>query len=649
MANSFIESFSETTQDKLIKSMLECSILFSLSRNESLSNVRKDMFLRSVFAITCSEDREWTEQDVHDVFKNKFSKDYNLDIINSAISKLKKDELLHSRGCGYVPNAEIAKNINEADLKIKEKTETVFNAIIEKARECLDNNISEIECIQMRENIKNAFNLYFRMYGFESFVSNNVSRTTDIVEEEDIVEAAMKNLDKNKGETLVCVLSDLLEYPTKEQASTLELLVRAFISTQVMRLDPLLSEFEIQNLKDKKFVLDTDFLLYCLVTNPKQSKSYRQLLKVLRKIGCQLIIPEEVVTEVLTHAQCAEKNYCYFATTLKSLPQDAIELKANNVFVKDYCLYRLKTDGIRTIKQYMENRFLSEDDPLGTMKKVIVDSLKIEPDNDCDLEVDQEYQQFMEELTNKIFNRTKAGDDKWRSDDEIEQLSRTDAKLYLSVLSLNKEIKDSHNGELLKANAYLVTGTTKSIKSACEMGIHRNFVTRPELLINLMAEIGEFDEKRGFVNLFDNPFLTYVIDKNWEMIKNLSEVGLDMHDKNITMLSKDLGVVYHKYLTKDAADEVLNVNTNFEGVKINNAKDFFAFAEAVNKSNYKFIPDLQNMVDEYKEETKKREEAEEKQRNTQALLDQKARGYKTYLDQKKNQDKKRELKLRKKR
>ena len=121
------------------------------------------------------------------------------------------------------------------------------------------------------------------------------------------------------------------------------------------------------------------------------------------------------------------------------------------------------------------------------------------------------------------------------------------------------------------------------------------------------------------------------VDSNWEMIRNLSEVGLNMHDKSITRLKKDLGVVYHKYLTKDADIEVIDTTPNFDVVRIRSAKDFFAFAEEVNKLDYQLIPEMQEMVDEYKEETKKRMTAEEKQKIAEKLLAQKARGYQVYL------------------
>ena len=66
-------------------------------------------------------------------------------------------------------------------------------------------------------------------------------------------------------------------------------------------------------------------------------------------------------------------------------------------------------------------------------------------------------------------------------------------------------------------------------------------------------------------------------------------------------------------------------------MRIRSAKDFFAFAEEVNKLDYQLIPEMQEMVDEYKEETKKRMTAEEKQKIAEKLLAQKARGYQVYL------------------
>lgn len=636
MENLFIDTFTEETQDKLTKSMLECSILFSLNRNASLDEGRKNMFLQTVFAIICSEDQIWTLNMVHDSFHEKFGKEYDMILIERAMKKLLKDGLLSIKENGYVAHQDMADRIKEENTKIEERTKNLFNFVISGVENRLEGSLSDDDRKQMESNIRKTFNLYVRMYGFESFVNKEVTADEHIVDDEDIVKAAIESLPEDKGEILINVLSELLENPSREQAMVMMLWVKIYLGTQVMRLDPQLSQLEKENLKGKKFVLDTDFLLYCLVKQPKQSNGYRRLLKILRRVGCQLIIPEDVVVEMLKHAQCAESNYRKFTRLMKSVNREVIEKKANNVFVKDFCLFDIEAKHHQTIRQYMNNNFLSDDEPLVFMKQLIRDQLRIEPGNDEKLEVSQEYLQYQEELTQKILSRTRNADnDKWRTEDEMDALSRTDARLYLSVLSLNKDVKNTDTGEMLRAKAYLVTGTTKSIKSAMEMHIHRNFVTRPELLINLMAEIGEFDDtKQDFVDLFDNPFLAHIINSNWEMIRNLSEVGLNMHDKNITKLKQDLGEVYHKYLTKDADVEVIDTTSNFDVIRIRQPKDFFEFAEEINKLNYQLVPEMQMMVDEYKEETSRRMSAEEKQKIAERLLAQKAHGYEVYLSKK---------------
>lgn len=633
MANQFIDTFTEETQDKLTKSMLECSILFSLSRNPSLNKGRTNMFLQCVFAIVSSETQEWTPKLVHDAFLDRFSKEYDIDLIKKSMQKLLKEGLLTPSGPGYIAHRDMAEKIKEENVKIERRTKELFDFVIGRVENLLTAKLTEEERTQMETNVRNTFNLYVRMYGFESFVNNEISSDESIVEDEDIIKEAIKDLPEDKGEILVGVLSELMEHPTREQAMIMMLWVKVYLGTQVMRLDPQLSQLEKENLKGKKFILDTDFLLYCLVEHPKQSKGYRRLLKILRKAGCQLIIPEEVVIEVLKHAHCAESNYRKFTRLLKAVTRDVIEKKANNVFVKDYCLYNFEAKHHQTIRQYMNNNFISDDEPLTFMKQLIYDQLRLESGNDEKLEVSEEYLPYQEELTKKILARTRYADnDKWRTEDEMQTLSQTDARLYLSVLSLNKDVKDAGNGEMLRSKAYLVTGTTKSIKSALEMNIYRNFVTRPELLINLLAEIGEFDDtKQEFVDLFDNPFLAHIINNNWEMIRNLSEVGLNMHDKNITILKRDLGEVYHRYLTKDADVEVIDTTTNFDVIRIRQPKDFFEFAQEVNRLNYQLVPEMQMMVDEYKEETSKRMTAEEKQKIAERLLAQKAHGYEVYL------------------
>ena len=258
MANQFIDTFTEETQDKLTKSMLECSILFSLNRNPSLNEGRTNMFLQCVFAIVSSETQEWTPKLVHDAFLDRFSKEYDIDLIKKSMQKLLKEGLLTPSGPGYIAHRDMAEKIKEENVKIERRTKELFDFVIGRVENLLTAKLTEEERTQMETNVRNTFNLYVRMYGFESFVNNEISSDESIVEDEDIIKEAIKDLPEDKGEILVGVLSELMEHPTREQAMIMMLWVKVYLGTQVMRLDPQLSQLEKENLKGKKFILDTE-------------------------------------------------------------------------------------------------------------------------------------------------------------------------------------------------------------------------------------------------------------------------------------------------------------------------------------------------------------------------------------------------------
>lgn len=217
MANiNFLESFTEDTQDKLEKTMLECSMLFALNRNQSFSEGRKDMFLRSVFAIISSETKEWTEQDVQQVFYEKFRKEINPELIRKAMQRLLKLGWLEKTAKGLVPQEKIAEEIRGGIRKVDERTKTLFNEIIAHVEKQLAAPLTGEERALMVNNINETFNLYIRMYGFESFINNNPAENVEIVDDEDIVKAALKGLDQRKGEALLNALSNLIENPTRE-------------------------------------------------------------------------------------------------------------------------------------------------------------------------------------------------------------------------------------------------------------------------------------------------------------------------------------------------------------------------------------------------------------------------------------------------
>ena len=426
--------------------------------------------------------------------------------------------------------------------------------------------------------------------------------------------------------------SDLIEHPTEEQKQTLMLCVKLFVGAQLLQVDPLVSQIELSKLKQKRFILDTDFLLYSITNYCRQSAEYKKLLKTLRKIGCELVIPNEVVSEVLKHAQCAENNYTRFRSTLNAVEEDVIDQRANNVFVKDYCMCCLHKQYKKTLHAYLYDNYLSNEEPLEFIKDVIRNELHIEPGLDQDMPIDSEYMDVESNLIDKIYEKTRNSDkDQWRDDAETRSIARTDAMLLLNALTLNKHIQPSSEKELLYANTYLVTFTTKGIKSAKELKIYRNVVTRPEILISLLMEIGMFDDQHnGMFNLFDNPFLAHIMNEHWNIVMALARTGVDLHGHSITKLSRELGATVHTYLTKNSDSDNLEIaNHNLESIE--NVEDFLKFVNEIKNKNYSLMPDAEQLVIQYEKQKAQIEDAEKKVAEKQAYLDKKTHGYSAYL------------------
>lgn len=630
-----LDRFTEDTQDKLYRAMLESSLMFSMNRSQGITLQRNEAFLKTVFAFIISEQKPWTIGNLQDSFQARYHKQISKEEIQGAVDKLVSSNWLRKESGGYIPHESMAKQMEKGINEVKDNTKLLMDGLIKSVAQEYGKTPSLDEVNKLTENIENTFNLYFRMYGLNYVLSpTGVKQDTKPLDEEDLIDATKKGLNEDLGNALLQVLSNLIENPDNKQTATLMLWVKTIVGLQVMQLDPQLSQLESNKLKNKNFVLDTDFLLYCLCTNCPQSKLYRQLIKALRKAGSELIVPNEVCVEIVKHAQCAESNYHYYKNRLESVDKAVVEKMANNIFVKDYCLAKFEDNTLTTLKKYLHDKYLSDKDPLGFIKDVIRDELRIEPKIDDYLNIATEYLYYQDDLTQRILERTRKSEkDKMRSDEETKSIAETDSKLYLGVLSLNKDDMLEEGSGMLDANTYLVTYTTKGIKSAREIGLNDSFVTRPELLLNLLSEIGEFDDNKNFVNLFDNPFLAHIIDQNWDIIRKLSETGVDLRSKSLTRLNRDLGEVVHRYLTNNADNDEISTETDFNLSYLDKPEDFYDYVRAVERRHYQFMPDAQKMIEEHKTQEKTIEETKRNYERTKALLDKKSEGYLNYMFQ----------------
>lgn len=627
---SFLDSFSEETQDRLKRSLLECSLLFHTDNTLGSGIQKGDIFSKSIFALIVEADNALTADDISTLYKQRFGKSVEAKILAEVLKSLQKKNFITPHEGGYRPHKLAAETMREGVNRFEERMKRLNKQLIEttesKFKTTIDSNTKE----KIKQNIRKSLNLYFQLYALDYFYDEDSEHH---VEEDDLINEVKRDLTDEVSDALLEAFSELIERPTDEQKQTLMLCVKVFVGAQFLQIDPLVSQMELAKLKEKRFILDTDFLLYSITRHCRQSAEYKKLLKSLRKIGCELIIPNEVVEEVLKHASFAVGNYNRFRNQLQSMDADVIDQKANNVFVKDYCLNCVKNSYSKSLSTYLYENYLSQVEPLEFIKDLIQDELHISAGLAYNIPEDNDFLYIKEQLVQKIYEKTRNSDkDKWRSENETRSIAEVDAQLLLNALSLNKNIQPTSNNELLYANTYLVTYTTKGIKSAKELNIYRNVVTRPEILINLLSEIGIFDDKHdGMFNLFENPFLAQIMNEHWDVVSALAETGVDLRGHTITSLSRELRGIVHTFLTKHSDNENIDECEQYHFEPITNVEKFLEYAKEIKRKNYRFMPDAETLIEKYKEQESEKEKAITEAKKTKAFLKKKSHGYDEYL------------------
>lgn len=601
--------FTEDSTETLTNSLLKCSLLFTF--NQDGTKTRKALFDRTVLSILVDL-KIGTSEKIASVFSDKFHKIVSVDQINSSLTKLKTNGLVIKNGDNeFTPSKDSIAKIESVSAQINQGTKALINDIICNASNIYQNKIDKQTLVIIETNIKNSLGLFFRLHGLEYCEENSnpifKSFENSISNNSDIISVARKGLTKPLGDSIIYSLGEVIRKPTEDQAKVLVEWSKAFIGAQIMSLDPSLKEFQITNFSKKTFLLDTDFLLYCVVKETKSNKIYKTLINELIKAGCKIIITEDVIYEAIKHAEFAERNYNYFRNTFNVVDEIIIEEKLANVFVKGY--YNAKNEKLinpnTTFKKYLSNYyepsnaydFICEVIKLNLNKSVIF--RKIE-----EIDTTKIPAGLTEKLSNAIFEATvKTAKAQYRTKDENKSISDTDSKQYLSAYYLNKINKDEINS-ILPGDFYLVTSSVRTSRCAYKIGLKENITVNPTTLLNILEQIGLFTvDAKEILNLLDNPFLFEVVNSNWDDVKKLVNAGVDLQDKNIVRLKADLNEVIHDHLSnKDAEDIDEEIDYEAETIKTKTEMDdYLNFAKVVKEKGYHFTPEIESLMLKFKE------------------------------------------------
>lgn len=603
--------FSDSGEDILSISMIKSTLLFSLSPDLKTNQQRKSLFDKSVLSVISSVDDGFNPKEIMEVFHKKFGKILVDSQVKAALERLTTKGLITINDEKYKASKNAKQEIMSGIAHVEQRTNALIDDIIAQTHVVA----SGIKCSvdddkQMWANIKKTLNLFFKYYGTDLAMDVD-SIVPNMVRQEELTRLLKDSLQPDLGECLVYSLGDILSHPNKEQLEIISLWARAFIGTQLMKLDPMLGAFQGNVFKEKVFILDTDFVLNCMVKYGKQSSVYSSLLKELLKIGCKVYITDDVVQEVVTHAEFAKRNFNYFKNTFEATDESVIYEQLKNVFVIDYYISILKKDNEfsnKSFSSYMSNIYDS-DDSYNFMLEVMENRLPkgvVIGDDELKKQVGIDVVE-RDTLAKSIYEETiKTYKAAYRSDEENWQIAKTDAELYLIARGLNKNLPVNKNKILMDGKAYLITNSTRSIRCAKSNGIFSTVVSKPSVLVALLSEIGWFDTSdKSIIDLLGNPFLAEITNQSWNDIKVLIDFGVDLRGKELPRLKRELKHVIHDLITQEDDDlERVNDNSFDEEMTIPKMEDidqFVQFAKVIHSKGYKMIPAAEAMIEKYKQ------------------------------------------------
>ncbi|MEE9552807.1 MAG: hypothetical protein V3W18_00810 [candidate division Zixibacteria bacterium] len=608
--------------------LLEIKTNFNSLVSEQESELETSL-LRAAISLTFNRDSEKARNSIFDQLTLSIVLDHYPDFLNktgvfeklSEIISLNKPsnqqlvvslQRLHSNGfISYLKDSirptKLAINTRKAIMvEVNEATNSLISDIVGKVTDLYEGSLKNDDENILIRNAKNTLMQYFRLYGLElshNFLHENKNASLFFDTPDIIFKEANQNLTPKLGTALMNAIGDLFAHPPIDHINTLAHWSLAFIGIQIMNLDPMLHELEKSCFSKKTFILDTDFVLDCIVLENPKNSIYLQLVNDLLNIGCTVIIPDAVITECITHAEISNRTFSYFSDSLFGYDASFVEEMVWNAFVKGYYYSnRDKNSPARSSYANYLSNYYDKKRPGAYFNDVISNILpeKLVIKNPTTLlsnEIpEKELKEFQKQILG-LMSQTKK--DFYRSEQERQDLAETDARFFLTALYLNRD-DDKHttNDMIFGGLFYILTTSTKHIKAALRAGIKDVVTVQPQSIISILEVIGiSSGEPAEIISLFENPFLIRAVMESKDEVKKLVESGLDLRDKSLVRLRWDLDDIFHAKLALIDQLDSLTVSAE-ESDMANSGEDEYLklIGDAIGRG-YKLNPVIRSLFD----------------------------------------------------
>ena len=587
-------------KDKEIEeAMLKSCLLFNSKEIKSKRNVIFQKFLLSLIIGGGVTSRKEIMEKVTTQHKGFFINEDNIDF---AIQELVKNKFIKEENGELTLTAESQQDAEKDVKQISEQQKKLIDDICKMVQKAYGKKISNEN--QVKSNIKECIDYYYVVTGLSFFELDKRTEATELPQLGKIASNGLNSGEKEElSNQIIYTIGSVIEKPTEEQKSILELLARTYITMQIMDIDPLLSEFKSTLIREKVFILDTDVLLYLVTDKASLSRQYRKMIELLQKCGCKIYIPNEIITEVFNHAEAAQKRYP-FVSYLIDTEENLVSQEFKNVFIEDY-YYIKQSDKANcpTWKVYIKNYF-SSTHGVAFISEQIKDKLGEKINYGVMPEPVQVDEKLLMQLTDVSLEETRKTEKaQHRDEDKNQNIAKTDAQLYLEIKKMN-EINNERIGkkqadrqDLLKNKYYILTNSTRVHYCAKQLEVSANILCKPASLMAYLVETGLVqDDQVKIQSLFENPFLQHTAKTIWKDVEPLLKLGIEITGKNIITMRFDLQDEINKLLTNPSEEECNEIYKNTK------------------QKGYSFSPIIESAKKEAESNEKKSKELEKQNR-----------------------------------
>jgi hypothetical protein len=524
--------------------------------------------------------------------------------VRSSLERLSKRQFVSHTADRFALSAVALAKVEAAGAAIEAAGRAIGKDLTAEVEAALRQELPTKQRNQLEENAREVLAEFFRTNGLEIAKAFALGEGSLVYKDLPgrCVELAKRGLPAHIGDLLLTAVGSALASPTREQATYFAKCSRAYIALQVLNCDPALREFQVTRFKTKTFVLDTDFVLHALIEELPLSGTYRRLHRDLAELGARVVIPEEVVAEVVTHLEIAPRTFDYFGGGINGLSAELATERVWNALVRGYWHSTVEKGRLATrdgFLRYRENYF-DASAPTAFVRQALADALPaaivLSTAAIAQSGWAAEDEQRLTDVFGHVAQRSPKAPD--RTEEQRRALAAVDARLFLAIHVQNQKAKDV--GVILGQAAYIVTSSGRFVRAGRDAGQPFAFSTRPQVLAALIGlvtprSIGD----REYVGLFENPLLHRVVDETWPELKVLLVAGLDLREKSLTRLKADVEQRLHEHIIRlERADTAAEqAEDQVAGTKEEHADDeHLVLLKEAKRYGYRTVPLLEDLL-----------------------------------------------------